>query len=106
MEALETTLLRVAVSPPPNLLKLLEEDNHGLVRVINRILPVLQDQARPHSGDLVLFIDQFEEIFTCVPDEATRLHFLDSLQEAITDQDCRLWVIIAGRECPGCRETA
>jgi WD40 repeat protein/serine/threonine protein kinase/DNA-binding SARP family transcriptional activator len=97
MEALETALMKVAVSPPPNMLRSLKEDSLGLVRMIDRVLPAPKGADQNRTGDLLLLIDQFEEIFTRVPDEATRLHFLDSLQEAIAVHDSCLWVLITLR---------
>ena len=55
------------------------EDEHGLLRAIKRILP--GDDAT----ELVLVIDQFEELFTQVEDEAARVHFLNSLRVALED---------------------
>ena len=97
MEALETALLGVATTPPPNLLSQLKQDNRGLSRAIKRILPNRLNAAENHAGNLLLFIDQFEEVFTRVEDEATRLQFLESLQEAIVDRYCPLWVVITLR---------
>jgi WD40 repeat protein len=45
----------------------------------------------------VLVIDQFEELFTLVADEAARLHFLNSLVAAMLDERSRLRVIITLR---------
>jgi len=97
MEELEAALLSVAALPPPNLIRQLKEDNGGLARMIKRILPGNGDSPEHRSGNLLLFIDQFEEIFTRVDDEATREHFLDSLREAISDQNSNLWLVITLR---------
>ncbi len=88
---LEAALLRVAVNPPESLRQQLSEDEEGLLRAIKRILP---------AGDeieLVLVIDQFEELFTQVEDEAARVHFLNSLRAALLDPQSRMRVIVTIR---------
>ena len=66
LEELEAALLRVAVNPPESLLAQIKEDRRGLLRAIQRTLP-----ADPNI-ELVLVLDQFEEVFTLVADEAER----------------------------------
>jgi WD40 repeat protein len=78
LEELEAALLRVAVNPPETLLKQMRADERGLIRAVKRCLP-------EDSGELLLVIDQFEELFTLVEEERDRTHFLDSLQAAVTD---------------------
>ena len=73
------------------LINQLREDERGLVRAVKRILP------RDETVELVLVIDQFEEVFTLVEDEPARVHFLESLYQAVTDQRSRLRVIITLR---------
>ncbi len=90
-EELEACLLRVAVNPPESLLAQLKEGRRGLLRAVRRILP-----ADP-AVELVLVIDQFEELFTLVSDEADRALFLDSLAHAILDERSRLRVVITLR---------
>ena len=91
LEELEAALLRVAVNPPDSLLTQLREDQRGLLRAVHRCLP---DDPQV---ELVLVIDQFEEVFTLVQDEAVRAHLLDSLVTAILDERSRLRVIITLR---------
>jgi WD40 repeat protein/serine/threonine protein kinase/DNA-binding XRE family transcriptional regulator len=87
-EELEAALLRVAVNPPNSLLDQLKSGNNGFVRTINRILP-------PDQGvELVLVIDQFEELFTMVKNEAERALFLNNLVVACLDERSRVRVII------------
>ena len=83
LESLETVLLRVAVNPPESLLGQIQESPRGLLRAVNRILP------EDPSVELVLVIDQFEEIFTLVTDEALRAHLLESLATAVIDDRSR-----------------
>ena len=89
MEEIEVALLRVAVNPPESLLALLNEDTRGLTRAIKRLVPGDQE--------LLLFIDQFEEVFTLVDDEAERAHFLGSLLEAAADSRSRVRILITLR---------
>jgi WD40 repeat protein/serine/threonine protein kinase/DNA-binding XRE family transcriptional regulator len=91
LEELEATLLRIAVNPPEHLLGQLQEDHRGLARAVKRVLPA------DSEAELVLVIDQFEEVFTLVEDEATRTHLLDSLLAAVSDPRSRLRVIVTLR---------
>lgn len=91
LEELEALLLRLAVNPPETLINQLREDERGLVRAAKRILP---DDERV---ELMLVIDQFEEIFTLVPDEPTRVHFLESLCNAVKDPRSRIRLVITLR---------
>src|SRR5690349_7393036 len=91
LEELEAVLLRVAVNPPTTLLDQLQADQRGLLRAVKRVLP--QDPA----VELLLVIDQFEEVFTLVEDEAARVHFLDSLYVAVADPSSRLRAVITLR---------
>jgi WD40 repeat protein len=90
-EELEAALLRVAVNPPGSLLEQLQADERGLVRAVKRALPA--DDAI----ELLLLIDQFEEVFTLVEDEARRQQFLASLVAAVTDPRSRLRVVLTLR---------
>jgi WD40 repeat protein/class 3 adenylate cyclase len=78
-------------NPPATLLELLRDDERGLLRAARRVLP--QDE----SVELVLVIDQFEEVFTLVADEAERVQFLEALYAAVTDPRSRLRVVITLR---------
>lgn len=86
MIELEATLLRIAIQPPENLLDLLQQEN-GLNRALKRILPV------DENVQLLLVIDQFEELFTLVEEEALRTHFINSLLAALEDPHGRLQVV-------------
>ena len=90
-EELEASLLRVAVNPPESLLAQLKDGDRGLLRAVHRILP-----ADP-AVELVLVIDQFEEMFTLVEDEAERALLLESIANAIMDERSRLRVIVTLR---------
>lgn len=90
IEELEAALLRVAVNPPESMLRQLQEDERGLTRAIKRVLP-------DDNSQLVLFIDQFEEVFTLTDRESERVHFLNSLMTAVTEPRNRLRLILTLR---------
>jgi serine/threonine protein kinase/WD40 repeat protein/DNA-binding SARP family transcriptional activator len=50
-------------------------------------------RALPADGQLVLIIDQLEELFTLVSQEAVRRAFIDGIVAAVGDPTCRLWVV-------------
>src|SRR5262249_54107793 len=64
LEELEAALRRVATTPQAGLLAQLSADRRGLMRAVKRLLPADQEV------ELVLVVDQFEELFTLVEDEA------------------------------------
>ena len=86
LDGLEAALLRASPDPPPSLMEQLERDQHGLHRAVLRLLP-------SDGSELVLVIDQFEEVFTLVEDEAARTHFLGSLEAVATDARSRIRVV-------------
>jgi WD40 repeat protein/transcriptional regulator with XRE-family HTH domain len=90
-EELEAALLRVAVNPPASLLEQLKDGERGLLRAVRRILPA------DETVEVVLVIDQFEEAFTLVQDEAERALFLSSLVTAVLDERSRVRVVITLR---------
>lgn len=90
LDALEIALTKVAANQSKNLRDHLARDAHGLVRVADLILP-------NDNSDLVLMIDQFEELFTLVVDEAERRHFLDLLVTAVTAPRTRVRLIVTLR---------
>ena len=90
-EEIRDGLLRVAVSPPAALLDELQANPRGLLRAVERCLP------KDPAVELVLMIDQFEEVFTLVRDEAARQLLLDSLVCAVLDESSRLRVILTLR---------
>ena len=91
IEELAQALVRVAVDPPDDLVAPLLLDSRGLLRVV--------DQAVPGGDEteVVLVIDQFEELFTLVADEARRRHFLDTIVAAATDPYSRVRVVVTLR---------
>ncbi len=86
MRELETALLGVSVEPPPSLLEDLERDEFGLARAVAKLLP-------DPEAELLIVLDQLEEIFTMVQDEAERVHVLESIRAATADPASRIRVI-------------
>ncbi len=91
LEELELALLLIAVDPPPSLLKPLQKDERGLIRTLRRILPGGEE------SQLLLVIDQFEELFTLVTDDAQRLHFLNNLLAALNAPRSPLRLVVTLR---------
>jgi WD40 repeat protein len=88
---LEVALTSIAVSPPTDLYARLTQSKEGLLEALNELLP---DDG---VTELCLFIDQFEEVFTMVEDEAAIGRFLESLHHAVTQPNSRLRLIITLR---------
>lgn len=88
-EPLEAALLRVSRSPVPTVLEQLTEDETGLLRVALRIVAA-------ERGELLLFVDQFEELFI-LSTERERRRFLDSLVTAVTDPRSRVRLVLTLR---------
>ncbi len=87
---IETELLSFAVNADEDMLRRLREDPNGLTAMVKSVLPGA-------NSELVLVIDQFEEVFTLVENEAERTHFLASLLAAVRDSASRVRIIITLR---------
>jgi DNA-binding CsgD family transcriptional regulator len=90
LDELEVALMRVAADQARNLHEPLTRDQRGLLRAAQLILP-------DDNSELVVIVDQFEEVFTLVEDEAARQHFLDLLYTAVTATRSRVRVVITLR---------
>ena len=90
LDKLETALIRVAANQSSNIHEQLRRDVRGLLRVADIILP-------GDDTELVIVVDQFEEVFTLVADEAECQHFLDLIQVAVSDVRSRVRVIVTLR---------
>ena len=90
IQALESALLSIASTAPVNLINDLKIDSRGLVKAVNRLIG-------EDGGQVVLFIDQFEEIFTLVVDEDERNQFIQLLVSATTDPASHLRIILTLR---------
>ena len=89
LDELEVALRRVSAHPG-RLKDDLESDVRGLLRASQLILP-------DDGSELLLVIDQFEEVFTLVEDEAVREHFIDLIYTATSDPRSNLHVVITLR---------
>ncbi len=89
-ERLESALLSIASTSPDNLIHDLKTDPRGLVKAVNRLF-------EEDEGQIVLFIDQFEEIFTLVVDETIRNQFIQLLVKATLDSASRIRIILTLR---------
>ena len=90
IQRLESALLSIASTAPENLINELKTDPRGLVKAVNRLIG-------EDGGQVVLFIDQFEEIFTLVVDEAERNQFIQLLVTATMDTASHLRIILTLR---------
>lgn len=87
---LEQAVLRVAFEIPARSLKeQFAESDRGLYDAIGDLLP-------GEGAELLLFIDQFEEVFV-LADETQRTRFLNNLHYAVTAPDSRLRLIVTLR---------
>ncbi len=91
LDKLETALTRVAADQGTNIHEHLQRDERGLLRIADLILP------DDDKTELLIVIDQFEEVFTLVEDEADRAHFLNLLVAAVTELRSRVRIIITLR---------
>jgi len=87
---LEAALLRSTIDAPDSLAPQFEDEALGMLRAVLRVLP--DDMSR-----LVLVIDQFEELFTLVEDEAERRRFLVNLVAAMDEPHARVVVVLTLR---------
>ncbi len=88
---LETALLCIAPQPPDDMAQRLRATPNGLVELLPEVLPDYP------NCDFLLVIDQFEEVFTQVENEAGRAHFLESLRIATSAPNIPFRVIITLR---------
>ena len=88
MKELAAVLERVA-SGKREALPAVEQGSLSLASVI--------EQALPPDSEMVLIVDQFEELFTMVEDDAIRSRFLATLVEAVMQPGARLRCIVTLR---------
>lgn len=87
---LEAALLRASLDTPDSLSEQLAHGTTGILRAILRVLP-------DRSSRMALAIDQFEELFTLVEDEETRVQFLGQLVPLLDDPHGRVLLAITLR---------
>jgi WD40 repeat protein/energy-coupling factor transporter ATP-binding protein EcfA2 len=90
MEQLENELINIAARPIKNLHERLNSGPNGL----KNLIPDLMTEP---SGEVLLVVDQFEEIFMPAVHEEERVLFMDSLRYAVTTLGSHLRVIITLR---------
>ena len=90
LEELEIALLGIAVKTPDSFQERLQADEHSLLSLLSECLP-------NESSRLLLFIDQFEEVFYQVERECERAHFLQCLYNAVTEPQSPLILVITLR---------
>ena len=90
IDELEVALFQIASDKSINLREQLERDARGLIRVANMLLP-------DDGSELLVVIDQFEEVFTLLEDEAERLHFLQLLRTSVSETRSRVRIIVTLR---------
>ncbi len=90
LDELEIALTRIAADTVSDLRGHLERDQRGLVRAASLILP-------DDGSELLVIVDQLEEVFTLVEDEAARVQFLNLLYSAVTDPRSRVRVVVTLR---------
>ncbi|HVF24911.1 MAG TPA: hypothetical protein VNA23_03430, partial [Anaerolineales bacterium] len=91
LEELQVVFQQIAGNKHLGLIEELQKDTFGLLRAVNYYLP---DDS---NVELLIVIDQFEELFTLVPDEAIRAHVLDNLMSAALDERSRLRIVLTLR---------
>ena len=87
---LALALRRVATVAPGEGNEWVANDRRRITGMVNRVLA-------NDGDDLLLIIDQFEELFTLCPNEATRRQFIEGLVAAVTDPGSRLRVVLTLR---------
>ena len=86
IEELAVALLSVSSSPLPGLEDTLRDQADGLSIGVREALPTKENK-------LLLMVDQFEELFTQVENEADRQHFLDLILSAVNAEDSPVIII-------------
>jgi len=90
LTTLTDALIAIADDPPADLRLRLRASTRGLHDMVDSLLT--DDQA-----EFCILIDQFEEVFTLVEDEAERLWFLNTIHQAVTAPDSRVRIFITLR---------
>jgi WD40 repeat protein/serine/threonine protein kinase len=90
LQELRESLLKIATSPELFSLDFKKITPEEFIRALRQLLP-------DKTSILLLFIDQFEEVFTLVGDEAERALFLDILTHAVNLPDSPLRIVVTLR---------
>lgn len=90
IEQLLVALMQVAADDLFEIHDMLQQHEDGILKAAEHILP-------DDGSELVIVVDQYEELFTLVEDEATRTHFMALLRRAVTDPMSRVRILITLR---------
>ncbi len=86
-----------AVPPDDDVLQRDNDITHRLVKEPGYLGAVLREHARKHRRKLLVFIDQFEELYTLTADKAQRLAFTNALVGVADDATSPLRVVLSIR---------
>lgn len=89
MRGLEGAILNIASRATIKIMQTISGDEYDLNEVLSNALP--------ENGEMLLLVDQFEELFTLIPNEAKRRNFLNIIYKALTATDSRLRLIVTLR---------
>ncbi|MBK5108838.1 MAG: serine/threonine-protein kinase PknK, partial [Anaerolineales bacterium] len=90
LQELQLALMSISADPNVDLSEILAQDEYGLLQAAKATLPNEESQ-------LLLVIDQFEELFILVDDEALQIRYLDNLVQAVCHDDGQVRVVITLR---------
>lgn len=89
LNGLREALRRVAIRDVANLDAVLADEPDGLTMAAQQLLP--------SDSTLLLHVDQFEEAFTLLEDEAARAHFLEIIQRAAAQDVIPIYIVLTLR---------
>ena len=90
LQELQLALMSISADPGADIGELLAQDEDGLLCAVQATLP-------SEDSQLLLVIDQFEELFILVEDEAQRDHYLNILQHAVSAEGGQVRVVLTLR---------
>lgn len=90
LRELEGAILSIATRADDDFITNLSIGNYQISEIVNQALP-------PDGSQLLLFIDQFEEIFTLVTDEDMRVDFLQKISTSASATNSRVKIIVTLR---------
>jgi len=87
---LSEALLSISIRSPYDLSEILQRDEADLYQITSTILPDAE-------AGLLIYVDQFEELFTLCESEEDRLRFLKLLHKTMTDSRGRIRIVLTLR---------
>ncbi len=100
LAALASVVQRLTTGSSPDINKQVSEHDHLMQRLRAEpglIGTLLRARARASNGQILLFVDQFEELYTLVPDAAERKAFTAALAGVADDTTSPLRVVVSMR---------